>query len=135
MKKAFVCVLLLLLVLTACGKTERQSAEPEPPQAETAMPETAPPETAAPEPVSDTVPAAPVGNGNTQDQAETAPPETAVSEPVPEPDEKGAFTEVSETVYATGTVNLRSGPGTNYDKAGSLSGGRSVTRTDRHRNG
>lgn len=39
------------------------------------------------------------------------------------------FTDCNETVYATGTVNLRSGPGTDYDKVGSLSAGQSVTRT------
>lgn len=39
------------------------------------------------------------------------------------------FTECNETVYATGTVNLRSGPGTDNDKVGSLNGGENVTRT------
>ena len=39
------------------------------------------------------------------------------------------FTECNETVYATGTVNLRSGPSTDNDKVGSLSAGQSATRT------
>lgn len=39
------------------------------------------------------------------------------------------FTDCNETVYATGTVNLRSGPDTSYDKVGSLNKGNSVIRT------
>ena len=38
------------------------------------------------------------------------------------------FTEVNETVYATETVNLRSGPSTAHDKVGSLNKSDSVTR-------
>lgn len=38
------------------------------------------------------------------------------------------FTEVNETVYATGTVNLRSGPSTNDEKVGALNKNQSVTR-------
>ena len=40
-----------------------------------------------------------------------------------------AFSPVEETVYATGTVNIRSGPSTETEKVGSLSRGQSVTRT------
>ena len=38
------------------------------------------------------------------------------------------FTEVNEQVWATGTVNLRSGPSTDNNKLGSLNKGNSVTR-------
>ena len=38
------------------------------------------------------------------------------------------FTEVNETVYATGSVNVRKGPGTEYEKVGSLTYGDSVKR-------
>lgn len=38
------------------------------------------------------------------------------------------FTEVNETVYATGTVNLRSGPSTNNENVGALNKNQSVTR-------
>lgn len=38
------------------------------------------------------------------------------------------FTEVNETVWATGTVNLRSGPSTEDEKVGALNKGNSVTR-------
>lgn len=39
------------------------------------------------------------------------------------------FTEVNETVYATGTVNIRASYAADSDKLGSLSVGQSVTRT------
>ena len=39
------------------------------------------------------------------------------------------FTDCNETVYATGTVNLRTGAGTSFEKVGSLNKGDSVTRT------
>lgn len=39
------------------------------------------------------------------------------------------FTDCNETVWATGTVNLRSGPSTDDEKVGSLSKNQSVTRT------
>ncbi len=38
------------------------------------------------------------------------------------------FTDCNETVYVTGTVNLRNGPSTNDDKVGSLNKNQSVTR-------
>ena len=50
-------------------------------------------------------------------QTQAAAPEAALT-----------FTEVNETVYATGTVNLRSGPSTEDDKVGSLNKNQSVTR-------
>ena len=43
-------------------------------------------------------------------------------------EEVDPFTEVNETVYATETVNLRSGPSTAHDKVGSLNKSDSVTR-------
>ena len=50
---------------------------------------------------------------------ETVPPET--KPPV-------TYTEVNETVYAVSAVNIRKGPGTEYDKVGSLSVGDSIVR-------
>lgn len=38
------------------------------------------------------------------------------------------YTEVNETVYATGGVNVRSGPSTDYQKIGRLEKGESITR-------
>ena len=59
--------------------------------------------------------------------AKTTPEPTA--EPEPEPENTLTFTDCNETVYAISQVNLRSGPGTNYDKVGSLSTGNSAVRT------
>lgn len=49
-------------------------------------------------------------------------------EPLVEEIQIDLFTDVNETVYATGTVNLRSGAGTSYDKVGQLSWGNQVQR-------
>lgn len=45
-----------------------------------------------------------------------------------EGEEVQLFTDCNETVWATGTVNLRSGPSTDFDNVGSLNKGDSVTR-------
>ena len=135
MKKAllFSLSLALLLSLTACHKPQAdQPTEPDPPQAATstqadvstpeplADPKPEPPEQApaSPDQLSDTIPAAP------DEVEDTQPPEETESQE----DEVQLFTEVNETVYATGTVNLRSGPSTAHDKVGSLNKSDSVTR-------
>lgn len=50
------------------------------------------------------------------------------TEPVTKPTPSVSFSEVSETVYATGSVNVRTGPSTDYEKIGKLKWGESVTR-------
>lgn len=68
---------------------------------------------------------------------ETKPEETKPTEPKPEetkPEEQKptpppvSYKEVNETVYATSTVNVRTGPSTDYEKVGQLKEGESVTR-------
>ena len=136
MKKVLIFCLsaaLLLVSLTACHKPQAdQPTEPDPPQTVTttqadvstpeplADPKPEPPEQApaSPDQLSDTIPAAP------DEVEDTQPPE----ETEPQEDEVQLFTEVNETVYATGTVNLRSGPSTAHDKVGSLNKSDSVTR-------
>ena len=136
MKKVLIFCLsaaLLLVSLTACHKPQAdQPTEPDPPQAATstqadvstpeplADPKPEPPEQApaSPDQLSDTIPAAP------DEVEDTQPPEETESQE----DEVQLFTEVNETVYATGTVNLRSGPSTAHDKVGSLNKSDSVTR-------
>jgi len=113
----------LLVSLAGCAKEQPQGPAAEPqqttqqtpapeiadePKAETVSTETTQKETPAPE-ITD----------------ESAPEETAAPEISDEPD---LFTDTDQTVYATGTVNLRSGPGTSYDKVGSLSYGGQVLR-------
>ena len=136
MKKVLIFCLsaaLLLVSLTACHKPQAdQPTEPDPPQTVTttqadvstpeplADPKPEPPEQApaSPDQLSDTLPAAP------DEVEDTQPPEETESQE----DEVQLFTEVNETVYATGTVNLRSGPSTAHDKVGSLNKSDSVTR-------
>ena len=122
MKKALIYALALALAfsLTACGQPKTE--QPTDPAPSTSAPEPI----ATPEPIKDTTPepepeqtpAAPVETEDTQPPEETEPQE----------DEVQLFTEVNETVYATGTVNLRSGPSTAHDKVGSLNKSDSVTR-------
>ena len=122
MKKALIYALALALAfsLTACGQPKTE--QPTDPAPSTSAPEPiATPEPikdTAPEPEPEQTPAAPVETEDTQPPAETESQE----------DEVQLFTEVNETVYATGTVNLRSGPSTAHDKVGSLNKSDSVTR-------
>ncbi len=116
----YALALALALSLTACGQPNAE--QPTDPAPSTSAPEPI----ATPEPIKDPVPepepeqtpAAPVETEDTQ------PPEETESQE----DEVQLFTDVNETVYATGTVNLRNGAGTSFDKAGSLNKGDSVTR-------
>ena len=122
MKKALIYALALALALslTACGQPKAE--QPMDPAPSTSAPEPI----ATPEPIKDTTPepepeqtpATPVETEDTQ------PPEETESQE----DEVQLFTDVNETVYATGTVNLRSGPSTAHDKVGSLNKSDSVTR-------
>lgn len=111
---------LLLATLTACGAEAQQPTTPEPaPQANQIEPEK--PELPAdptPEPLADV-------------KSATEPEPVADVEPEPEPAPENIliFTDCNETVYATDTVNLRSGPSTDYEKVGSLKSGDSVVRT------
>lgn len=115
---------LLLACLTACGAQAKQPDEPPPApqvtQTEAVIPDTEPEQPAepAPEPIADIEPIA------------TPEPIAAVEpEPEPAPENPLTFTDCNETVYAIDTVNLRSGPSTDYEKVGSLSTGDSVART------
>ena len=123
MKKAILAALILSLLmatLTACGTEAQQPTTPEPtPQANQIEPEK--PELPAdptPEPLADV-------------KSSTEPEPVADVEPEPEPAPENilTFTDCNEIVYATDTVNLRSGPSTDYEKVGSLKSGDSVVRT------
>ena len=63
---------------------------------------------------------------NTEPSETEEPSTQAPTEPLP------SFQDVEETVYATDTVNIRSGPGTSYSVSGKLHPGQSLTRTGYH---
>ena len=71
----------------------------------------------------------------------TTPTEEATAPAIVEPATAPAdipeviFTNVDETVYAISSVNIRSGPGTDYEIVGSLSYGQSILRTGIGSNG
>ena len=114
MKKAllYALTLALALSLTSCGQPKAE--QPTDPAPSTSTPETAPEQT----------PAAPVETEDTQ------PPEETESEEVESQVEQvQLFTDCNETVYATGTVNIRSSWSAESEKLGSLNKGDSVTRT------
>ena len=122
MKKTLIYALALALALSLTACSQPKAEQPTDPAPSTSAPEPiATPEPikdTAPEPEPEQTPAAPVETEDTQ------PPEETESQE----DEVQLFTEVNETVYATGTVNLRSGPSTAHDKVGSLNKSDSVTR-------
>ena len=130
MKKALIYALALALAfsLTACGQPKTEQPTDPAPSTSTPEPIAAPEPIATPEPIKDTAPepepeqtpAAPVETEDTQPPGETEPQEA---------EQVQLFTEVNETVYATGTVNIRASYTADSDKLGSLSVGQSVTRT------
>ena len=60
--------------------------------------------------------------------AKTEPEPTAEPEPKSAPENDFSFTDADEMMYTTGTVNIRTGPGTSYDKIDSLPKAWSVHR-------
>ena len=122
MKKALIYALALALAvsLTACGQPKTE--QPTDPAPSTSAPEPI----ATPEPIKDTTPepepeqtpAAPVETEDTQ------PPEETESEEVESQVEQvQLFTDCNETVYATGTVNIRASYTADSEKLGSLNKG------------
>ena len=115
----------MVLALSACGG--QTAPEPEEPKQEVQQ---------VAEPVSVETPAPPIEVKPEAEPEDTEPVEVQKDEaednetpPVEEVQTVDLFTTVNETVYATGAVNLRSGPGTTFDKVGSLATGDSATRT------
>ena len=128
MKKALIYALALALALSLTACSQPKTEQPTDPAPSTSAPEPI----ATPEPIKDTTPepepeqtpAAPVETEDTQ------PPEKTESEEVESPVEQvQLFTDCNETVYATGTVNIRASYTADSEKLGSLNKGDSVTRT------
>ena len=124
MKKAIIygMSLALILSMTACGGSNDNAADNSQDTSTPAV--TQPVESSTPE-----ITATPE-----QTTPETTPTPESVSTPAQEntaaPQETDSqFTDCSETMYATTTVNVRSSYSTNSDKLGSLTKAQSVTRT------
>ena len=127
MKKAIIygMSLALILSMTACGGSNENAADKSQDTSTPAV--TQPVESSTPE-----ITATP--EQTTQTAPETTPTPESVSTPAQEnttaPQETDSqFTDCSETMYATTTVNVRSSYSTNSDKLGSLTKAQSVKRT------
>ena len=129
-QRILICGLSLLLTfsLAGCGGQQAQQEPQDPDQRKVQQSEPA-----------STTP--PVESMEVNNENDTAKPLTELEDIEPkEADGAGIFegsgsvevelfTEVNETVYATGTVNIRASYTADSDKLGSLSAGESVTRT------
>ena len=129
-QRILICGLSLLLTfsLAGCGGQQAQQEPQDPDQRKVQQSEPA-----------STTP--PVESMEVNNENDTAKPLTELEDIEPkEADGAGTFegsgsvevelfTEVNETVYATGTVNIRASYTADSDKLGSLSAGESVTRT------
>lgn len=117
MKKAIIygMSLALILSMTACGGSNENAADK---SQETSTPE-----------VSQSVESStPTPEQTTQTAPETTPAPVEET-PAPVQQKEQLFTDCSETMYATTTVNVRSSYSTNSDKLGSLTKAQSVKRT------
>ena len=128
MKKALIYTLSLALLLSLAACHKPQAEQPTDPAPSTSAPEPI----ATPEPIKDTTPepepeqtpAAPVETEDTQ-----PPEETEAQEVESQVEQVQLFTDCNETVYATGTVNIRASYTADSEKLGSLNKGDSTTRT------
>ena len=120
MKKAIIygMSLALILSMTACGGSNENAADK---SQETSTPEVSQSmESSTPTP---------------EQTTQTAPETTPTPESIPTParddttEQEQLFTDCSEAMYATTTVNVRSSYSTNSDKLGSLTKAQSVKRT------
>ncbi|MCI9578957.1 MAG: SH3 domain-containing protein [Oscillibacter sp.] len=128
MKKALLYALTLAFVLSLAACSQPKAEQPTDPAPSTSAPEPI----ATPEPIKDTIPeTAPEQTPEAPVETEdTQPPEETESEEVESPvEEVQLFTDCNETVYATGTVNIRESYTADSNKLGSLSAGQSIART------
>lgn len=130
---AVVFALLLVLGLVACSQQAQEPEEP-PQEVQETVPVTAQPldvkqEVEPSAPVEET-PGVEDGPGEPEEPEAPGEPEEP-GEPVEpsEPVEPVLYTDVNETVYATGTVNIRASWSAASEKLGSMGYGESVTRT------
>lgn len=128
---AFGVSALLALSLTSCGG--QQAPEPQEPTQEIQQAEPISTEpTAEPMEVKQEVPEERKGIEDSGVSGEDVSTDEKIDTETPEeeaPVEVQLFTDANETVYATGTVNIRASWSADSEKLGSLSAGQSVTRT------
>ena len=114
--------------------TEPEPTEPKPTEPKPTEPEPTEPQPTEPKPT-EPKPTEPKPTEPKPTEPKPTVPEPTVKPTEPEPTEpkptepKVGIKEVNETVYATSTVNVRSGPGTSYEKLGQLAKGDKLTRT------
>lgn len=127
MKKALIYSLMLALALSlaACGQP-KQDPHSEPDPAPAAMSTPDPAATSTPADISTPEPSQVQTPEPLTEKITTAPTE---SEDPQEVSEVQLFTDCNETVYATGTVNIRASYTADSNKLGSLTRGQSITRT------
>ena len=125
MKKRIIALLVLSLSLTACSN-QATTSEPEP-QTETISTE-AETKQISTEPETETTS---LEEETTETETESKADEQLQSEAEQTPSEESNYTvtPMTATMYAQQAVNLRQGPGTTYDKTGSLSTNQSVEVT------
>ena len=120
MKKAIIygMSLALILSMTACGGSNENAADKSQ-------------ETSTPEVSQSMESSTPTPEQTTQTAPETTPTPESVSTPARDDttEQEQLFTDCSETMYATTTVNVRSSYSTNSDKLGSLTKAQSVKCT------
>jgi len=120
MKKAIIygMSLALILSMTACGGSNENAADKSQ-------------ETSTPEVSQSMESSTPTPEQTTQTAPETTPTPESVSTPARDDttEQEQLFTDCSEAMYATTTVNVRSSYSTNSDKLGSLTKAQSVKRT------
>ena len=116
MKKRIIALLVMSLSLTACSN-QATTSEPEPQT-----------ETISTEPETETTS---LEEETTETETESKADEQLQSEAGQTTSEESNYTitPMTATLYAQQAVNLRQGPGTNYDKTGSLSTNQSVEVT------
>lgn len=129
MKKALIYSLTLALALSlaACGQPKQDPpSEPDPAPAATSTPD--PAATSTPADISTPEPSQVQTPEPLTEKITTAPTESEDPQEVSEV-EVQLFTDCNETVYATGTVNIRASYTADSNKLGSLTRGQSITRT------
>ncbi len=121
--------LILVSTLAACGQVSDEPLNPPENSSEpvvTLPPETTPEPVTTPEPTTTPEPVTTPEPTTTPEPVTTTEPTTSESNP-----DDFTVEEMSATMYATISLNVRSGPSTDFDRVGALAEGEAVTVTGR----